>query len=233
MFRTRCLILSGLLLTVACGSSQPTAPDGSVTPLPAPVPENPPPAAPVPAGFPVPERNTIYLHAPPPSLSTDTITGRYALEIAVTAPNSSGFRCDNVPQHARRRAYTADITNLGDHYAVLLYDARFVRDAGNLIFGCTDRRLNMNGVCHQFVLYREGASNVSASIVPEDEWRGSEIWEVLEDGRLLAFTGIAYGSFENGQIRASGKGSAWYGNGLPASEYGACQGDMNLTFTRR
>ena len=233
MFQGLCLILS-VLLTLGCGSSQPTAPDGSSTPLAAPVPGNPPPATPVPARFPVPEQNTLYLHAPAlPASSTDTVAGRYALEITVTAANSSGFRCDNVPQHARRRTYTADVTNLGDHYAVLLYDARFLRDFGGLGFGCTDRRLNMNGVCHQFVMYREGASNVSFSINPEDEWRGSEIWEVVEDGRLLALGGIAYGSFENGQIRASGKGHAWYGDGLPANEYGSCHGDVNLTFARR
>ena len=231
MFRTLCLILSVLLLTLGCGSSQPTAPVASVAPSPAPAPGNPPPAPAAPAQLPVPERNTVFLAAPAPQASTDAIVGRYSLDIALT--NGSGPRCTTVPEDAKRRTYTADITSRGDYYAVLLYDARFLRDASNLGFGCADRRLNMGGVCHQFVMYREGASNVSASIVAEDEWRGSEIWEVLPDGRLLQLTGVAYGSFEVGQIRASGKGNAWYGDGLPANEYASCQGEINLAFTKR
>lgn len=92
----------------------------------------------------------------------------------------------------------------------------------------------MRGVCHQFLIYSESPAAVSVSIVPEDEWRGSEIWEVLPaEGRLLSLGGLAYGSAANGQIRASGNGFAWYGDGLPANEYGSCQGNLSLTFTRR
>jgi hypothetical protein len=234
MFRTLCLILSVLLLTLGCGSSQPTAPVASVAPSPAPAPGNPPPAPAAPGQLPVPERNTVFLAAPaPPQASTDATVGRYSLDIGLT--NGSGPRCTTVPEDAKRRTYTADITSRGDYYAVLLYDARFLRDASNLGFGCADRRLDMNGVCHQFLMNREGASNVSTSIVSEDEWRGSEIWEVLPDGRLLQLTGVAYGSFEDGQIRASGKGNAWYGRSLPTgdSEYGACEGEITLAFTKR
>ena len=232
MCRARCLILAGLLLACGCDSSrQPTAPLASATPSPAPAPGNPsPPAAP--AQYPVPERNTILLPAPaPPPPSTDPIVGRYSLDIAVTS--GSGFRCDNVPEHARRRTYTADITDRGDHYAVLLYDARFLRDFGGLGFYCTDRRLDMRGVCHQFVIYGD-PSALSTSISAEDEGNGSVIWEVLPtEGRLLQISGLAYGSVQNGRIHASGTGAAWYGDGLPASEYGSCRGDMSLTFTRR
>ncbi len=230
MFRALCLLF-GLLLTIGCGSSSPpTAPLASATPSAAPEPGPSAPAGPL--LFPVPERNTIFLPAPaPPPSSSDPLAGRYTVDIAVTA--DAGVRCESVPEHAKRRTYTADIASRGDHYSVALYDARFLRDSTSLGFGCSDRRLDMRGVCHQFVIYRDGPSGVAASIVPEDEWRGSEIWEVLPEGRLLAFTGTAHGSIENGQIRAAGNGNAWYGNGLPGSEYGACQGNMSVTLTRR
>jgi len=232
MFRARFLILAGLLMA-GCGSSpQPTAPVASATLSPAPAPGSPTiPMAPL---IGVPEINTIHLSTPaPPSASTDPLVGRYSLDVAVTS--DSGFRCETVPAQAKRRTYTADVTYLADQrYAVQLSDARFLRDFQGRGYGCTDRRLDMRGVCHQFLIYSDSPSAVSVSIVPEDEWRGSEIWEVLPaEGRLLAFTGLAYGSAANGQIRATGNGSAWYGNGLPASEYGACQGNLSLTFTRR
>ena len=231
MFRARYLILA--LLVAGCGSSsQPTAPLASATPSPTPAPGSPTiPMAPL---LGVPEINTIHLSTPaPPAPSADPLVGRYSLDVAVTS--ASGFRCETVPEQAKRRTYTADVSYLADHrYAVQLYDARFLRDFQGRGYGCTDRRLDMRGVCHQFLIYSESPTAVSVSIVPEDEWRGSEVWEVLPaEGRLLAFTGLAYGSAGNGQIRATGTGSAWYGNGLPASEYGACQGNLSLTFTRR
>ena len=38
-------------------------------------------------------------------------------------------------------------------------------------------------------MMREENFIVSVTMTPEDEWRGSEIWEVLPDGYLLAIQG--------------------------------------------
>ena len=71
-------------------------------------------------------------------------------------------------------------------------------------------------------------------MVPEDEWRGSEVWEVLPDGYLLAIHGQATGVAGEERIEVKGSGGVWYGNGLPATNGGACSTDnLHLTFTRR
>jgi hypothetical protein len=70
----------------------------------------------------------------------------------------------------------------------------------------------------------------------EDEWRGSEIWEVLpEDNplRLLQIHGQATGLVRDERIDAAGPGGLWLGNGLPASVFHGCRGEVQLIFTRR
>ena len=166
--------------------------------------------------------NSLLAHEP-------SETQRNSLEIVAAG---SGPRCEAVPSYARRRTYTADIESLGDRYAVKLYDATFLRD-GSIGYGCQDRRLPMGGICHQFLMTRTGTSAVSVTMVPEDDWRGSEIWEVLPDGYLLAISGNAIGVAAGDRIEAAGSGDAWYGNGLPATDVAACTGDLRLTFTRR
>jgi hypothetical protein len=222
-----------LLAAIGCGSYQtPTAPSVSTPLLPQ------PPDAPVPqptAPLPVPAENAIYLAAQPRPADFDkeTFVGRYTLEIA--SRSSSGLRCQQVPEHAKRRTYTADIDPFEDYYAVRLYDATFLRDGSRLGYGCSDRRLDMRGVCHQFILRRDGNERVTVEMVPEDEWRGAELWEVLiHETRLLQLHGLGTGTFRNGRIEAAGAGGVWYGTGLPASDYSACgPGEMVWSFTRR
>ena len=55
-------------------------------------------------------------------------------------------------------------------------------------------------------MMRDGNFTVSVTMTPEDEWRGSEIREVLPDGYLLAIQGRATGSAGKGRIEASGTG---------------------------
>ena len=76
---------------------------------------------------------------------------------------------------------------------------------------------------------------MTIEMVPEDEWRGAEIWEVLiQEGRLLQLHGRATGAARDGQIQATGTGGLWYGNGLPAADFTGCgPGEMTWTFTRR
>jgi hypothetical protein len=223
-----------------CGSS-PLAPSPdqqnpspSPTPAPsAPQPPAPQPSAPLPVG--VRAENVVYL--PPPSRPADSgidpIVGRYTLEIV--SRSTSGLRCEGVPPHARRRVYTADINSFRDYYAVSLYEATFLKDGRSIGYGCSDRRLEMAGVCHQFIMRRGGEDGtVSVEMNPEDEWRGAEIWEVLiEEGRLLQLHGLATGTARSGRIEAVGSGGIWYGTGLPAPDYSACSGEMAWTFTRR
>ena len=218
-----------LLASIGCGGNQsPAAP--SVTPV-LPQPPAPQPSAPLP----VPAENVVYLPAParPANSATESIVGRYTLEI--TSRSASGLRCQQVPEHAKRRTYTADVDPFQDHYAVRLYDATFLRDGSRLGYGCSDRRLDMHGVCHQFILRRDGEEAVNVEMVPEDEWRGAEPWEVLiHESRLLALHGHGTGTVRNGRIEAAGVGGVWYGNGLPASDYSACgPAEMSWTFTRR
>jgi hypothetical protein len=209
-----------VLLAASCESArQPTSP----SPTPGPM------ATPAPG--PVTGENEITLPAPtvPPTSAADPLVGRYTLEIVVAR---SGLRCEVVPEHVRRRIYAADIHPFRDYYAVKLYDATFLRDGTRLRYGCADSRLEMGGVCHQFIMKRDGDAAVSVDMTPLDEWRGSEIWEI-HDGRLIQLHGYGTGTIDNGRIVASGSGGLWYGNGLPATDSSGCGPDIAWTFTRR
>jgi hypothetical protein len=141
----------------------------------------------------------------------------------------------SIPDYATRRTYTADINDLGDHYAVRLYDATFLADSSRMGYGCGDARLPQSGnaVCHQFLLTGE-AKALAVTAQPQDEWRGSEIWEALPDGFLLQITGRATGVARDARIEATGTGRLWYGNGLPASTFYSCQVDaLRFTLTPR
>ena len=84
------------------------------------------------------------------------------------------------------------------------------------------------------LMRRDGSSTLSVTMTPEDEWRGSEIWEVLpEDNRLLQLHGQATGTVRDGRIEAAGPGGLWLGNGLPASIFHGCRGEVQLTFSPR
>jgi hypothetical protein len=188
--------------------------------------------------LPVDAANVVFVPAPavPPSSPTDPIVGRYTLDLVIGS--RSGLRCETVPEHARRRTYTADIHAHGDSYAVQLYDATFLADGPRVGYGCHDRRLPVDSfyaICHQFLITRDGSETLFVNIEPEDEWRGSEIWEVLvQDGRLLEIGGQATGTARDGRIEAAGTGGLWYGNGLPATNLSACgPGDLYLQFARR
>jgi len=202
-----------MLATLACDSQRPpTGPSLGIPPSPA-----------------RPVSSSGFLQAPPAApTSSDPLVGRYALDIAVAASS-----CESVPAHAQRRTYTADIHDHEDRYAVKLYDAAFLSDGGAVSYGCRDRRLPYDGACHMFLMRRDGNSTVSVTMSPEDEWRGSEIWELLADGRLLDIWGQATGLVRDGRIEAAGPGGLWWGNGLPASDSHACRGELQLTFTRR
>ena len=210
-----------VILATACDSPlpPPTRPSPSQTPVPVPAPA----PAPAPAPF-VRTLNTVFLAAPaaPPRSSGNSLAGRYQLE--VDAGERSGTQCESVPAYATRRQYTADIDDLGDHYAVKLYDAAFLADSAGVGYGCRDSRLPQSGLaaCHQFLL-TGNADALTVTARAEDDWRGSEIWEALPDGFLLAITGRATGRVREGRIEATGTGSIWYGNGLPASTFYGCQ----------
>lgn len=220
------ILIGALVIPAACGAP-PAGP--SPTPTPTPTPTTPSVLRPVAEG------NMVFLTPPPlpPRSESDALVGRYSLEIAATS--TSGARCSNVPEHAKRRSYTADIEPFRTYYAVKLYGATFLRDGTSIGYGCSDSRLEMGGICHQFIMQREKDSTVSVVMEPENEWRGSEIWEVLTgEGYVLQFLGLATGTFSDTGIVASGTGSVWYGNGIPASAGGACgQGPLSLTFMRR
>ena len=223
-------ILFVLIAVTGCDSYQPPTAPAAINPAPQPAPA-PQPTAPLP----VAAENAIYLPAPPRPVNaaTDPIVGRYTLEIS--SRSSSGLRCQQIPEHVKRRTYTADIDPFRDYYAVRLYDAWFLKDASRLSYGCWDRRLDMQGVCHQFILRRGGDEAVSIEMVPEDDWRGAELWEVLiQEIRLVQLHGVGNGTVRNGRIDASGTGGIWYGNGLPASDFSGCEpGEMVWSFTRR
>jgi hypothetical protein len=209
-------------LAASCESGRlPTAPSATLVPTPTPTP-----------GPPVAAENVITLPAPtmPPTSAADLLVGRYTLEIVVAR---SGLRCEVVPEHVRRRSYTADIHQFRDYYAVKLYDAIFLRDGTRVGYGCVDSRLETGGVCHQFIMKRAGAGAVSVDMTPLDEWRGSEIWEI-QDGRLIQLSGYGTGSIDEGRIVASGSGGVWYGDGIPATDASGCgPGDIAWTFMRR
>jgi len=220
MCRAACVLLASL--ASACSPSDGASP--RPTPTSPTLPTSPPRPAP-------PAPTSRFLPAPPAApTSSDPLVGRYALDIAVAASS-----CESVPAHAQRRTYTADIHDHEDRYAVKLYDATFLSDGGPVGYGCHDRRLPYNGVCHMFLMRRDGNSTVSVTMSDEDEWRGSEIWELLADGRLLAITGEATGLVRDGRIEAAGPGGLWWGNGIPSTqtESGGCRGELQLTFTRR
>ena len=213
------------LALAACESArQPTSPSPTTSPSPIP--------GPTPLGpTPVPSENVISLPAPtiPPTSAQDPLVGRYTLAIVVAR---SGLRCEMVPEDVRRRIYTADIHPFRDYYAVKLYDATFLRNSTRVGYGCVDSRLEMGGVCHQFIMKRDGDGAVSVNMTSLDEWRGSEIWDI-QDGRLIQLYGDGTGSIDAGAIVASGSGGLWYGNGLPATDFSGCQPDIAWTFTRR
>jgi hypothetical protein len=211
-----------LALAASCESARQPTPTTSPSPTPGPTP---------PAPTPVPAENVIALPAPtiPPTSAADPLVGRYTLEIVVAR---SGQRCEMVPEHVRRRIYTADIHPFRDYYAVKLYEATFLRDSTRVGYGCVDSRLETGGVCHQFIMKRDGDGAVSVKMTPLDEWRGSEIWEI-QDGRLIQLHGDGTGSIDAGPIVASGSGGLWYGNGLPATDVSGCNPDIAWTFTRR
>src|SRR5688500_17586593 len=80
---------------IGCESYQPPAGPSVSTPAPAPSP-------------PRRDENVIYFPAPlRPADSAEPMVGRYTLEIV--SRSSSGLRCQAVPEHAKRRIYTADI----------------------------------------------------------------------------------------------------------------------------
>jgi hypothetical protein len=135
----------------------------------------------------------------------------------------------------RHRIYTADIHQFRDYYAVKLYDAIFLRDdSRGLSYGCSDRRLETNGVCHQFIMERGGGAAVSVSMTPLDEYNGNQIWEVQDD-HVIALSGGGTGSIGNGRIAVSGGGGLWYGDGYPAKNASGCgdAGALTWIFTRR
>jgi len=217
-----------LVLVLGCGSPTPTAPSSPPTSPPTSPPPSPPP------GPSIGSLNTVFLPAPAasPRSVTDPLVGRYQLEIE--AGSRSGPNCGSIPDYATRRTYTADIDNLGDQYAVRLYDATFLADSSRVSYGCAVPAPQFgNMACHQFLLSNDaGALTVAAQA--QDEWRDSEIWEDLRDGFVLEITGRASGRLRDGRIEATGTGSLWYGNGLPASTFYGCQVDaLRFTFAPR
>lgn len=213
------------VLSLGCNSTTPRAPASPSI-------SSPPSPGPGPSARSV---NTVFLPTPaaPPKSITDPLVGRYQLEIE--AGSRSGLGCESMPDYATRRTYTADINDLGDHYAVSLYDAAFLTNSSTVSYGCGDTPQPQFGnmACHQFILTGD-AKALAVTAQAQDEWRDSEIWEALPDGFLLAITGRATGLARDGRIEATGTGSLWYGNGLPASTFYGCRVDaLRFTLTPR
>jgi len=208
----------------------------SPVPTPSPTPTVTPTVTPTPTPSPAPPSlNYVFLSAPAarPEAAT-SLAGRYRLDIDA-GDRVDGRLCASIPESAFRRSYTADIAHVGPHHAVKLYDAKFLSDGPSVGYGCRDPRLPQEGnaACHQFMLTGD-ASALTVSLYPLDEWRGSEIWEGMPDGFVMALSGTASGSMSNGQIEANGAGSIWYGNGLPATTfYGCTVRALKFTFTPR
>ena len=94
-------------------------------------------------------------------------------------------------------------------YAAKLYDATLLRDAPRIGYGCSDRRRPPGGVCHQFLMMREG----NFTVCDHDARGRVEGQRNLggPSGRLFAaIHGHATGSAGNGRIEASGTGGVWY-----------------------
>ena len=207
-----CLAIA-LLPVIGCRSYQPPAAPSLSGSGVHPAPPS-PPAAPAPTS------------EPAPASPGAAIVGRYSLEIAGWGPS-----CDAVPEHARRRTYSAEIHDLGDTVAVKLFDAQFLSGGS-----CRDPRLPQAGTpsCNQFLASREG-DMWSFHIGSENEFDGNEIWEGLPDGYLLQIIGDATGrAKQDGEIQAMGPGGFWYGDGRPASHFVGCRTDyFRLTFSPR
>ena len=225
---TAWLVTMGIL-AAGCDET-PTSPGLVQTPTPTPTLT----PTPTPTNTPKPPAlNYVFLSAP--ATRPDPVTslaGRYQLEIDA-GDRVDGRLCSSIPETSTRRVYTADIVHIGPHHAVKLYDAKFLSDSSTVGYGCGDVRLPQTGnaACHQFML--DGDANaLNLSLQPQDDWRGSEIWEGIPDGFVLAITGSASGAMTNGRIEANGSGSLWYGNGLPASTFYACTTRaLRFTFT--
>jgi hypothetical protein len=174
--------LGGIALLVAvtgCESSHPppTAP-------------NPPPTM---MGSPIPT-------PPEPSAPTDSIVGRYKLDLTV------GSECGAVPDAARSRTYTATIDSTGGtNYVVTLSDASFL--SGPI---CTAAPSRLG--CHQFQASRAGDLLRFDLINENDDGHGGHIVEQIPPGTWIELTGSGTGRMQgqDGTITASGSASVWY-----------------------
>ena len=186
---------------------------------------HPPPTAPNPPptmmGSPIPP-------PPAPSAPTDSIVGRYKLDLTV------GPACGSVPEAARNRTYTATVDSAGGtNYVVTLSDASFL--SGPI---CTAAPSRLD--CNQFQASRAGDLLRFDLINENDDGHGGHIVEQVPPGTWIELIGSGTGRMpaQDGIITATGSANVWYcrtvsGYPFPCVLPVGCQSaDFRLTFTR-
>ena len=164
---------------------------------------------------------------PPPEPSTDPIVGRYRLDLAV------GGDCVAVPEAARNRTYTADITSRGGpNFVVTLSDASFL--SGPI---CSFAPSGLD--CNQFLMSRRDDRLQFDLINENDDGHGGHIVEAVPSAGWIEVIGSASGDMTGGTIAATGSASVWYcpsraGYPFPCADYTGCKSEnLRLTFVRR
>ena len=116
-----------------------------------------------------------------------------------------------------------------------LYDATFLRDGPRIGYGCSDRRLPPGGVCHQFLMMREGNVTVSVTMTPEDEWRGSEIGRSFRTVTCWRSRAAPPAPQVTDGLRRQGPEVFWHRATVSRHQTsaGCSLGDVRLNFTRR
>ena len=181
----------------------------------------------VPTGDPVPPGPAVWVPTPPVPVSTLPIVGRYRLE--VTASDT----CSEIPAEARRRTYTATLSDFPDQFGnvlVTLSEASFLQHPD-----CQAAEMPRSDapVCHQFPSvpdeFRDNAYLFAVSQSP----RGRRIVEQLSGGGWLAIDADVGGPVDDRRITASGRGTiAYWPSNLEVHPQVSCPADLDLVFTR-
>jgi hypothetical protein len=164
---------------------------------------------------------------PLPGAPTDSIVGRYKLDLSV------GPECGSVPEAARNRTYTATIDSAGaTNYVVTLSEASFLNGP---ICTAAPSRLG----CHQFQASRTGDILRFDLINENDDGHGGHIVEQVPPGTWMELIGSGTGRLgEEGTITATGSANVWYcptvsGYPFPCRSHVGCgSSGLRLTLTR-